>query len=163
MDQKEFNRRRQNGWNPESPENILCYRQGEEIPDVVSDDIVVGYHWSEDEISDIQDCGETLDAPGEENAFGGHGSQRTDEYGEGYIFTHRDSLEALLLWTYMDCGHMYRIEGRAFDRENAGLVSGGSLDQIERVFLLEHVISCTKISREELEQEPNLFQRLNVK
>lgn len=159
MTEIEFNRRRQRGWNPPSPEDIPLFQHGEE-PSSLSAEPVVGYMWTEKEFDDVREIGQTLDAPGDMNEYGSHGSRPIGEYGEGYIYTHRDPTEALGLWDWMERGKMYRITGYAFDRLNTGLVSGGSLDQIERIFPVRQVLSCREMSREELESEPTLYQRL---
>ena len=160
MNQIEFNKRRQKGWNPKSPENIPIFQHGEE-PTEFSKEIVIGYFWSEKKFDDIQEIGQTLDSPEDMNLFGYHGSRPTEEYGEGYIYTHRDSTEAVMLWQYMERGKMYIIEGYAFDRLNSGLVSGGSLDQIERIFPLENITSWMEVTLEELENFPTLYDRYN--
>lgn len=154
-----FNRQRQRGWNPPSPEDIPLFQHGEK-PTSLSPAPVTGYMWTEKEFDDIREIGQTLDAPGDENGYGGQGSRPTGEYGEGYIYTHRDSTEALALWDWMERGRVCLITGYAFDRQNVGLVSGGSLDQIERIFPVDQIIDCREMSREELEAEPTLFQRI---
>jgi len=162
MTELEFNKKRQNGWNPESPENIPLYQHGEE-PEELSQEKVVGYMWTEKEFDDIQEIGQTLDAPGDLNEYGESGSRPANEYGEGYIYTHRDVAEARSLLEYMERGRVYRIEGYGFDRKNIGLVSGGSLDQIERIFPVGEITDRREMTENELEEEPTLFQRINQK
>ncbi|HHV36169.1 MAG TPA: hypothetical protein GXX59_11485 [Syntrophomonadaceae bacterium] len=160
MTELEFNQKRQNGWNPKSPENIPLFQHGEE-PTALSEEKVVGYMWTEKNFDSIQEIGQTLDAPGDLNEYGEPGSKPTHEYGEGYIYTHRDAAEARSLLKYMERGRVYRVEGYGFDRKNTGLVSGGSLDQVERIFPVDEIIDYREMTEEELEEEPTLFQRIN--
>jgi len=62
MTELEFNQKRQNGWNPKSPENIPLFQHGEE-PTALSEEKVVGYMWTEKNFDSIQEIGQTLDAP----------------------------------------------------------------------------------------------------
>lgn len=158
MTECEFNRKRQQGWNPTSPENIPLFQHGEE-PSSFSSEIVTGYFWSEKEFEEVQEIGQTLDAPGELNEYGNAGSCPA-EYGEGYIYTHRDTAEVLALLDYMERGELYEVVGHAFDRENVGLTSGGALDQIERIFPVGSIASCRKVSRDEVEEMPTLYATL---
>lgn len=159
MTEREFNRRRENGWDPESPENIPLIQHGESIS-TLSAEPVVGYHWSEEPIEDVLAIGSTLDMPGEANAYDGTGSRRGLDYGEGVLYAHRDASEAYGLWVWMERGHMYRVTGRAVDRKNVGLTSAGALDQIERIFPVDEVISLDELTLDELASEPTLYSRL---
>lgn len=159
LTQIEFNQRRQRGWNPISPENIPLI-QHDEDPAELSNEIVVGYMWSEKEFDDILEIGQTLDKPGDVNLYGSAGSRPINEYGEGYIYTHRDITEAIDLWDWMERGKLYEVRGYGFDRENFGLVSAGALDQIERIFPVSEVISCRELTRDEAEELPTLWERL---
>jgi len=159
MTRQEFRKARERGWNPPSPENIPLIQHGEK-PTAVSVDIVTGYFWSEKEFDDINEIGQTLDLPGDSNLYGGSGSQPTGEYGVGHIYTHRDPVEASMLMDYMERGQLYEVTGHGFDRINEGIVSGGSLDQVERIFSLEHISSWREITQEELDSLPTLYDRL---
>ena len=159
MTEREFNRKRQQGWNPISPENIPLFQHGEE-PTSLSSEEVTGYFWSEKEFDEVQEIGQTLDAPGELNEFGNTGSCPA-EYGEGYIYTHRDTTEVLALLDYMERGELYEVTGYAFDRQNTGLTSGGGLDDIERIFPLSLISSYRMVSREEVEEMPTLYDRIS--
>jgi hypothetical protein len=162
MTKEEFDRKRQQGWNPVSPEDIPVINHIDDAPEILSSKKVVGYLWSEKEFDEIEEIAQTLDKPGDKNQWGGNGSSPA-EYGEGYIYTHRDIIEARDLLTYMERGNLYKVEGYAFERINSGLVSGGSLDQIERLFPVEEIVSWHVMDADEIESEPTLFDRFVAK
>jgi len=159
MTESEFNYRRRWGWNPPSPENIPLFLIGEE-PAAVSDEIVAGYFWREEEFYDIREIGEALDYFDDTKEFGCHGSRPTLIYGTGCIYTHRDPVETLSLWETFGKGMVYKVTGRAFERLNTGLISWGSLDMTERIFPLEYINSWRRMGKEELVIEPTLYQRM---
>lgn len=157
MTELEFNRLRQDGWNPPSPDGVPCIQHGEPIT-AVSPNLVTGYHWSEHVIEDVLTEGSLLDNPGDINTYGGSGSQRTEVYGEGFLYTHRDIAEGLGLWDWMERGFLYEVVGYGIDRINSGLVSGGSLDQVERIFPGDKIHTLRELSREEAEMIPTLYE-----
>jgi len=159
MTELEFNFRRRWGWNPPSPEKIPLFLIDEE-PTAVSPEIVAGYFWREEEFYDIREIGETLDYFDDTKQFGCHGSSPTAIYGTGYIYTHRDPVETLLLWETFKKGMVYKVTGYAFERLNTGLISWGSLDMTERIFPLKHINSWRRMCKEELVTEPTLYQRI---
>ena len=158
----EFNQRRQHGWNPVSPESIPLIPFGTPIT-ATSTDIVIGYHWSAHRIDDVREEGSTLDGPGDVNAYGASGSCRTEEYGVGVLYTHRDISEALGLWDWMEDGYLYEITGYAVDRQNPGLTSAGALDEIERIFPVSQITGIRELSREAAERLPTLYDRIGAK
>lgn len=158
MSELEWNRRREKGWNPPSPEDVPTIRHGEPIAQV-SAVVIVGYHWSEKIMEDVLAEGQTLDTPENINDYGHSGSKPIEGYGEGYVYTHRDITEALALWDWMDRGFLYEVVGYGVDRLNTGLVSGGSLDQIERIFPVSQIQAFREITREDAEAIPTLYQR----
>lgn len=159
MTEAEFNFKRQWGWNPPSPEEIPLFLPGE-VPDAVSSELVTGYFWREEALRDIQEIGEVLDYFEEAQPFGRHGARPAAVYGAGYLYTHRDPVETLLLWDTFKRGSAYQVTGYAFERLNTGIISWGSLDMTERIFPLPQIKSWRKLSREELAAEPTLYRRI---
>ncbi|OPX90075.1 MAG: hypothetical protein A4E53_01290 [Pelotomaculum sp. PtaB.Bin104] len=159
MTEREFNYRRLWGWNPPSPEKIPLFLPDED-PNAVSAEIVAGYFWREEAFSDIQAIGQVLDYGDHPQEYGCHGSRPTGIYGAGFIYTHRDSVEILLLWEALKKGRVYKVTGYAFERLNTGLISWGSLDMTERIFPLNFISTWCEMDKTELEKEPTLYQRI---
>lgn len=155
---KEFKKIRNKQNFPSIEKDVPIYEHGKEEPDIVSTQDIVGYFWSEKKFDDYAEIGQTLDNVEDKNLFGGKGSVPSGEYGEGYIYSHRDPLEASMLYDYMGRGDLYVVKGKGFDRINNGLVSAGSLDQVERIFPVDKISEVSKISQDELDDIPNFHE-----
>lgn len=139
----DWNRMRERGFTPPSVEEVPTFKYGEKPPPSSKTD-VSGFHVGPYVIGDIKSRGNSLDMPGDINPHGQRGSTSTPY--EGYVYAHRDISEAEGLLVYLEDGAIYEVCGKGTDRINPGLISAGSLDEVERLFQVDDIVSFQKIA-----------------